>query len=143
MITINATLVVQIIHFLILLYILNRLMLRPILKLINERTQYVEQSKAEIKEFDLKTEELRQQFILTQNEARKKASNERVQLRNEGAMEAEDFLKDSRREVSSVRSDANRKAEKEVENTRPFLRDQAAALSDDIIERIIGRRIEG
>ncbi|MCP4001475.1 MAG: F0F1 ATP synthase subunit B', partial [Gammaproteobacteria bacterium] len=60
MISINATLVVQLIHFLLLLFIMNRLMLQPLLKLIREREDYTKRTKSEIKELEVKIGQLQE-----------------------------------------------------------------------------------
>ena len=83
MISINATLVVQIIHFLILVFILNRLMFKPILKKIEERKEYVEKTKGEINDLDQEAERLKKKFISEQVNARKDAFVLRDELRNQ------------------------------------------------------------
>ncbi len=142
MISINATLIVQVIHFSILTFILNRLMFRPILKLINDRKQYAEKTRDEIKKIELKTDRLRHKYLSIENDARKNVSEERVQLRNKGLSDAEEFLKDSRKEVGLIRNRANKEAEGKIEETRPLLYAEAAVLADEIAEMLIGRRVE-
>jgi len=142
MISINATLVLQIIHFLGLTFVLNRLMFRPILRLINERRGHIETTISETKELELETERLRNEYLTRQENARKEAARERTQLRSRGISEAEEFLSKSRKEVAMVRAEADGKAESEVRKTQPLLRDEAARLADVITERVIGRRIK-
>ncbi|MFZ7110107.1 MAG: hypothetical protein ACOWYE_00355 [Desulfatiglandales bacterium] len=141
MISINATLVVQIIHFLILVFILNRLMIRPILKLIDERTEYIQKTKDEIVTLELETERFREELVSVQNDARKGAALERDQLRRLGLQEADQSLEESLAQVSSIRSKADIEAEKEVRKTQPLLLNEAIVLAEEIIERVIGRRI--
>ena len=58
-------------------------------------------------------------------------------------LEAEAFYGETLKEVASIRSEAEREADREMEKAKPFLGDEAAALAEEIMERIIGRRIEG
>lgn len=139
MISINATLVIQVIHFLILTFILNRLMFRPILKLIKERTDYVEKTRNEIKNIEYATSRLKKEFFSRKDDARKNATRERAQIKSTGITKTEELLNDSRKEVVSIREEADKEAEKEVKKTQPLLRNEAMLLADEIIERVIGR----
>ena len=142
MISINATLLVQLIHFLLLLFIMNRLMLQPLLKLIQEREAYTVNTKSEIKDIEVKIGQLKEEFIVKENDARKNAARDRTDIMNVGMGEAEGFLNTSREKVSSIRQQAEQEVEAEVSKTRPLLEGQASSLVSGIIEKIIGRRIE-
>ena len=141
MISINATLVVQIIHFLILVFILNRLMFKPILKKIEDRKEYVEKTKGEINDLDQEAERLKKKFISEQVNARKDAFVLRDELRNQAFGQTEESLRDSQEKATSLRDTADGEAEKEIEKMQPLLPGEAATLAEEIIERVIGRRI--
>ena len=142
MISINATLLIQLIHFLLLLFIMNRLMLQPLLKVIQEREAYTVNTKSEIKDIEVKIGQLKEQFIAKENDARKDAARERTDITNVGLNEADGFLNKSREEVSVIRQQAEKEVEAEVSKTQPLLADQASSLVSGIMEKIIGRRIE-
>jgi len=142
MISINATLLIQLIHFLLLLFIMNRLMLQPLLKVIQEREAYTDNTKSEIKDIEVKIGQLKEQFIAKENDARKDAAQERTDITNVGLNEADGFLNKSREEVSVIRQQAEKEVEAEVSKTQPLLADQASSLVSGIMEKIIGRRIE-
>ncbi|MBW2324509.1 MAG: ATP synthase F0 subunit B [Deltaproteobacteria bacterium] len=57
MISINATLIVQIINFLVLIWILNRILFRPIFKIVEERKSVIQSSRAEIERLKSEAEE--------------------------------------------------------------------------------------
>lgn len=142
MISINATLLAQLIHFLLLLFIMNRLMLQPLLKLIREREAYTVNTKSEIKDIEVKIGQLKEEFIAKENDARKDAAQDRTDMMNVGMGEADGFLNTSRKKVSSIRQQAEKEVEAEVTKTQPLLEGQASSLVSGIIEKIIGRRIE-
>lgn len=141
MISINATLVVQIIHFLILVFILNRLMLQPILKKIEDRKEYIEKTKGEIIDLEQETERLKKTFFLEQVNARKEAFSLRDELRSQAFIQSGEFHKDSQKKAALLRATADSEANKEIEKTQPLLPGEAASLAEVIIERVIGRRI--
>ena len=142
MISINATLPLQIVHFLILTFVLNRLLFRPILKLVKEREGHVDTTRKKIKELALETERLQNEYLSIQNDAGKDAAKERARIRNAGISEAKESLDDSRKEVMSIRTEADWEAEREVGKTQPLLAAEAATLADEITQWVIGRRIE-
>jgi F-type H+-transporting ATPase subunit b len=142
MISINATLLIQLIHFLLLLFIMNRLMLQPLLKVIQEREAYTVNTKSEIKDIEVKIGQLKEQFIAKENGARKDAAQERTDILSVGMGEADGFLNKSREEVSVIRQQAEKEVEAEVSKTQPLLADHASSLVSGIMQKIIGRRIE-
>jgi hypothetical protein len=52
-------------------------------------------------------------------------------------------MEESRKKVYSIRETAEKEAQEELNNSKPFLHEEAAVLADDIIERVLGRRIAG
>ncbi len=142
MISINATLAVQLIHFLLLLFIMNRLMLQPLLKLIREREDYTKRTKSEIKELEVKIGQLQEEFVAKENGARKDAAQERSEIMTSGMSESDGYLNKSREEVSTIRVKAEKDVEAEVNKTQPLLDEQASSLVEGIMEKIIGRRVE-
>ena len=143
MISINATLVLQVMHIIILIFILNRLMYRPLLKLTRDREEYFGTTKNEIRELEHQAERLKLEFTDIQRKARKTASQEATQIRGEGMTQAQGHLEETKKGASSIREEAEKEAQKEFEKTKPFLRDEAVGLADEITERLIGRRIAG
>jgi len=142
MMSINATLVLQVIHFLILTFILNRLFFRPILKVISERNQHIEKIKDEITDFEHEIVRLKDEYHSKDIAARKEAGNDRVQLKNIGLAKADEVINDSRQKVSSIKADADQEVKVEIEKTQPLLHGEAKSLVGEIMQKLIGRRIE-
>ena len=141
MISINATLLIQVIHFLVLVFILNRLMFRPILKLIKDRSYHIEKTKTEINNIDQEIERLRDEYLSRESDARKDAIAIRGQIKNEGSTKAQSLFDESRKEMASIRAETEEEVDKEIQHTKPLLGDEAAALVDEIMVKVIGRRI--
>ena len=141
MISINATLILQIIHFLILMFVLNRILFRPILKLIRDREDYYENTKKSIHDIEEETERLRRELIEKQVEARKEATEERGQLKAEGLREVEKFMDSSRIQGASLRAKADEEVNQEIERVKPMISDEANRLAEEMMQNVIGRRI--
>lgn len=140
MISINATLVVQVGQFLILTFVLNRLLFKPILKLIHERNAHIEKTKNQISDLELKAERLRQQCSAIEDAVRKRGAAKRSQLKGEALSQAKERISDSRRQAAALRADADQAADDEIARARPSLPREALLLAEDIIEKVIDRR---
>ncbi len=141
LITINATLLLQVLHFLVLLFILNRLLFRPILKVVKERDSYIEERRAGIEKVRLEVEELKAKFVQLENDARQSAAKESTKYREAGLSEAEKLLAKSREKVASIKSEADEAVKEEIDEATAELGDMASSLADEIMEKIVGRRV--
>ena len=142
MISINATLVIQVIHFLILVYILNRLIFRPILRLMDERDGHIEKTKKRVDEALDKTEVLKESCVSRVHEARNDATRERTELRETGIAETKELLERFKEKTAVIRAETDKEAEKEIAMARPLMHDQVIVLAEGIIEKLLGRRLE-
>ena len=140
MISINATLFVQVLHFLILTFILNRLMFRPIMRLVKDRTRYIEKTEKEIVNIESETTQLVSKCISMENDARKDAGEEKSQLKKEASKIAGNIFQDTKNEVAVIREEVDKNVERQLEVAQKFLHSEALALADEITEKIIGRR---
>ncbi|HOP47342.1 MAG TPA: hypothetical protein PK874_06730 [Desulfobacteraceae bacterium] len=141
MISINATLILQVVQFVIFVFILNRLMLRPVLKILRDRSEHVNKIGNEIKEFEHKFDDLIAEYASTENEARKKAMEERNTLKTEAMAKANELFNNTKDEISSIRDDLDKEIKKQIEKIRPSLKREADNIVDEITEKIVGRRI--
>jgi F-type H+-transporting ATPase subunit b len=140
MITINATLVLQVIHFLILAFILNRIMIRPILRLIQERNHYVSKSRRDIEDLDLESRRLAEMFQRKELEAKRDALTRRNELKDMGILEVQQISEDSQQKAKAMKAKAEQTAEKQVMDLSSRLDQEAAVLADEIVDRVMDRR---
>ena len=142
MISINATLCLQVLHFLVLTFLLNRLMFRPLLKMINDRAQHVEKTKRDTANMELDTKNLVRKCLSMERDARKDAGEERAGLKREANDVAEEILGMTRKEIALVRDEVAKGVEEQVRKAREFVRREAMSLADEITEKIAQRSIE-
>ena len=142
MISINATLVIQVIHFLILLYVLNRFMFQPILRLMGERNEHIEKTEKGVDEALGKTEELKESFVSKVHQTRSDATQERTELRETGIAESKELLERYKKKAAGIKAETDEEADNEVAMARPLMHDQVIVLAEGIIEKMLGRRLE-
>jgi F-type H+-transporting ATPase subunit b len=141
MISINATLLVQVILFLVTLFFLNRLMIRPIMRVVQKRTEVFQETRDRILALETETEDLRKRFSQLRKDARKGAFSESDELKRAGTTQASEYLDQSKGEAASIRAEGEARAEAEKNKQRPLLKDQATLLAGEIVEKLIERRI--
>jgi F-type H+-transporting ATPase subunit b len=141
MIEINLTIVIQVLQFLILMFILNRLLFKPISQVMAER-------KAKINAWEEKTQKLqdsaRVQLEKYENqlrEERAQAQERQEQLTKELKKKEEENLRTVSEEAAGLVASAQRVIVEETERLRLELRQQAVELSQILAEKVLGRKV--
>jgi F0F1-type ATP synthase membrane subunit b/b' len=140
MISINATLVLQVIHFLILTFILNRIMIRPIMKLIQDRKEYMSKTRWSIEELALESRRLAETYQKQELDAKKRAVSKGNELRNVGLQEVQQISQDCQQKANEMKAKAEEAAREEEQRVSSRLDAEAAILADEITEQVMGRR---
>ena len=141
MISINATLVIQIINFLVLVYILNKILFKPILKGLQQRDDAIEGSKTRAKALEEKGEEKLQEYNKVLAEARKKAMETQAEIRQEGNLTAMEITQVARSEELNIINAIRKEIAAEVEIAKKELQSQAEAISNSVTKLILGREV--
>ena len=141
MISVNATIFIQVIHFLLMVFILNRLLLRPVMRQIDGREQHIVQARKDAEDLAAEAERLAQERADMERDARRGAAGERNVLKEEASKEAAGIFEDTRKEVAAIRARADQEIQSQVDKAKAVLDQEVAALADEIAEKIAGRRV--
>jgi len=141
MIEINLTIVIQVLQFLILMFILNRLLFKPISQVMAER-------KAKINAWEEKTQKLQEsarvkleKYENQLREERAQAQERQEQLTKELKKKEEENLRTVSEEAAGLVASAQRAIVEETERLRLELRQQAVELSQILAEKVLGRKV--
>jgi len=141
LISINETLIVQVISFLIFLFVINRIMFQPLLKTRGDRDQYLNQiaqdivqAKEDVEQYTLELEERR-------NTVRSEAFEINKELGAAGNREATDIVDAAVKEVSTIREDTTQKLEAQIAEVRKQVQKESEPLAIQIMEKILDRSI--
>ncbi len=140
MINVNATLIVQIINFLILMFILNRILLRPISNIIERRSQKIEDEKKRLDNLQQETKELIEKCVAVEKKARKEAAEQSSLLKKEAGEKAEEIFNRAKDDISAIREEADREIDSKIEEASRSLKKFASGLAEELTEKVIGRR---
>jgi F-type H+-transporting ATPase subunit b len=141
MVEINLTIVVQVIQFLILVFILNRLLFKPIGQVLAERQQ-------KIASWEEKTQNLQETARLNLEkyenqltEERLKARESQEQLTRELKKKEDENIKAVSDKAALIVAETQQALEQERERLRVELRQQAKELSQILAEKVLGREL--
>ncbi len=142
MVSIDYTLFIQIVNFLLLIAILHVLLYKPILKIMKERENRLKASEEEVKSLyqtiERKTAEYEEKIRL----AKMEAMNQRNEIQKQGALEAQRIIEAAREEIARVTEEFKEKLAKEMEEARNILTAQSRTISFEIAERVLGRTFD-
>jgi F-type H+-transporting ATPase subunit b len=142
MININITLLIQMFNFLLLLYLLNLVLFRPIRRIIKERHQVVEDFNTNITSMSSSAQEAMEQFEQKIRQARKEGTV-RVQGMKEEGLEVEaKLIKETAQQAQEKVEAIREQVKSEIREARTQLQAQVQAFSVEVSEKILGRSIQ-
>ena len=141
MISINETLWVQMLSFLLFLYIMNRIMFRPLRGVMGERKDYIEQIKTDTVAAGQTYEELTnsgQESGVGRPHGRQQGQEEKEAA---GSREADKILADVLEQIRSLRKEAESDVARQVATAKTQLAAETEALVIAVMEKVLERRV--
>lgn len=139
MISINWTLIIQIINFLVLMIVLNKLLFQPILQVIDERREQTEAKEARARETDRAADEKAKDYAEKIKQAKIEASSKKHEFREAGQKEEEKILSAARAEGEAALAKIQEGIAQEAAAARQQLNEQAQMISEMIFTKLLGR----
>ena len=141
MVSIDYTVILQIINFLLLIFILNLLLYKPILGIIERRQKQFDDSQEEIKRLNQDVEKKMLEYEEKSRQAKLAAMDLKTQAMAEGAEKAKGIIDAVRGEIPKIIESFNEKLGKEVEEARKILTGRSQKISKEIAEKVLGRSV--
>ena len=137
LLTINGTLVVIVVSFIIFVVLMQKIFYGPITEIRRKRSEYIKKMIDEANEAFLETEKLNKDYQLNIKEARKKVSEQTKEQINEANEEKNKVLDDKKQEISEYLGDQkqiiqNDKAQA-IEALKAHVMDYAYSISTKIL----------
>lgn len=142
MVTLDYTILVQMANFILLIFILNVLLYKPILNIIGKRKSQMEESDSEVKRLSQTVEQKLAEYENKVRLAKLEAMEQRNAIVKEGTDRAKGIVDAVRNEIPAMMEQFNAKMGKEVDAARAILRSQSQKISLDIAEKVLGRSIQ-
>jgi len=133
----NFTIVAQMASFLILLYILNRVLYKPLLGFLDKRAADIKRSMDEAKDAMDEASQVLDRSRQELEDARKEAHGIKGQAKGIAEREREHIIEAARAEAQQLVGKARKDVESELERTKDDLTRRAGVLAVDIAERLL------
>jgi len=141
LISINETLVVQLISFLIFVFIINRIMIRPLRETMSDRDDYIHKIKKDIIQAHKRVDEIVAATRQEEHDIRQAAFKIVAQMEILGNQEANDILNDARKDITAQKRKTQTEIEQEFAEAMTSVQAEAQALSLAIMERVLNRKV--
>lgn len=141
MISINATLLVQIINLLVLIFILNRLMYKPISKMVAERTATLKGGMAEAASLREQAAGTKADYSQQLGQGRQKVRDRLEEVRRKTESEARQVIDEAQAKAKGQADEMVAAIQKEMDQARGEIRAQAERVAKDMAGRILGREV--
>lgn len=138
----DYTIFIQIITFLILIYILNILLYKPILSIIERRKKQLNELENEIKLFNESVDKRAAEYEEKLKLAKTNASELKKEIIKEGADQAKNIIDNVRNEIPLMTQEFEQKMDKEINAARQILNNQSRKLSLEIAQKVMGRSVQ-
>jgi F-type H+-transporting ATPase subunit b len=135
--SIDGTLVVQLINFAIFFALLNVVFLRPVAAAIAKRRAYINSLMSDYERYQAQARDLRAQADAIRAAARREAEHRVAAERARASNEAAEISGRYAREAQGIVEDAQRKAQAALEMARAGEADAVRRLADLMVERVI------
>lgn len=141
MITLDYSVLIQIIFFLILWYLLSRLLFKPYLTLLEEREKRTSGTKSDTVALTEEAERLRADYENKIAQVREQAEAAKEAIVDEGRRAREQLLERARVEAAKMLQAAREEIQRQLQEGRATAVREAQAFARQMAEKILGRRV--
>jgi F-type H+-transporting ATPase subunit b len=141
LITINATLFHQLVAFLIFLFIINRIMFRPLRSVMAERDDVIEKIKLDTTNAGNTIERLNDELRERESRVRREALKVQHELEENGKRESAEILKSTLQEIELLKDKNEAHVKAQIMDARKNLQKESDALTLNIMEKLLDRRL--
>jgi len=141
MINIDVTLLIQMANFLVLLFLMNLILYRPIRRIVAQRNKRIAEQQAVIDGADAEAAAVVQEFNVKIQEARK-LGRQKIQEHKAAAYDQEkDLLQQAGEQVAKQLQEMRAKVQSDIAAAREQLRGQVRSFSTSLAQKILGRSL--
>ncbi len=141
MISVDWTLGLQFVNFIILLIVLNKLLYKPLTKIMAERREKIEGSHARAKDLQADIDEKMERYQQQLSEARALANAERAKLKQAASEEEAAMLAEAHDKATKRLQAIKDQVAAEAAEASKTLRKEAKSLAGQIATKILGRKL--
>jgi F-type H+-transporting ATPase subunit b len=141
LLSINETLIVQLISFLIFLVIIKRVMFRPLRGIIKERAEHVHKIKDDISEAENEYQKLLDRIKAQKSAVKTEAFAIREKLEKAGSAEAAAIIESTQMEILDLKKKVGRELDDQISEVKAYIKKESEVVAAAIMEKILDRRL--
>jgi F-type H+-transporting ATPase subunit b len=141
MISLDISVLYQIVIFLALWLILSKVLFRPYLNLLDERERRTAGARHDSSELEHEGARLKAEYEEKMAQARVAGTVAKDAIVQEGRQEREKLLLQAREEAALTLESARREVQRQLDRERALLATEVAEVAHDMVSKILGRRV--
>ena len=141
LISINGTLITQVVSFLIFLFIINRIMVRPLNNSMTTRDDHIEKIKMDIVDAEKEMKSATLQLEERRSAIRTEAFGIAKDLEESGSKKADAIFASAQEEIAILIEKANKEVDAQIVEARKHLKAESEALAVNVMDKILDRRL--
>jgi len=139
LITINETLFIQLISFLIFLFFINRIMFRPLCNAMQQREKHIDDLENGIEKSKNQLVEMDKELQIHETAAIKEANHRKDNLEEDGARHGSEILDEARKEIQGIKEKSRQYIDAQIAQARTSLKEESEKLAVKIMEKVLDR----
>jgi F-type H+-transporting ATPase subunit b len=141
MISLDISVAYQVILFVVLLLILNKVLFQPYLQLFEERERKTTGAQHDSAELELEGAQLRAQYDEKIAQAQAAAYAAREAILQDGRQQRERILSQAREEATRTLESVRREVAAAIEREKRLAATEAVAVAAEMVSKVLGRRV--
>jgi len=141
LITINETLIVQVVSFLIFLFLINRIMFRPLRETMAERDVYIQQIQTDMVESENELQKLTDQIKAQEKAVRLEALALSREIETMGNTQASELFSSARQEIHRQIEKTRIAVDAQIAEASQSLQKESEVLAVHIMENLLDRKV--
>ncbi len=142
MITLDITLVIHIINMIVLMIVLNAILYKPVLGILEKRQEKIDSLNNDVVQFEQNARHRQEEVDRKMREASGKAKKALDGARNEAQAAGAEKLAMIRKESDAEKEKQLSEVKSQIEAARKELMDNASGFAQDMASKILGRSLE-
>jgi F-type H+-transporting ATPase subunit b len=137
----DGSLIIQIANFLLIIWILNLILYRPIRNILRQRKEKIERLELRIETYNEDAQKKDEAFASGIQEARTKGLREKETLLQAAAEEEKEIIANVNTKTQAELAEIRKKIVKDAEAVRVSLQQKVDQFANDICQKILGRKV--
>jgi F-type H+-transporting ATPase subunit b len=137
----DESLIIQIANFLLIIWIMNLILYRPIRNILRQRREKIEGLEFSIETYSENAQEKDDAFAAGIKEARARGLKEKETLLQAAAEEEKQIVENVNAKAQAELAEIRKKIAKEADAARTALREKVDEFADEICQKILGRTV--